>query len=151
MHKGSRGFTLVELMIVVAVIGIIAVVAIPNFVYYRNRALVASAVASCESIRTAMTAYACSSQSNLFPVGIWADGPAGWQDLREFMIPLGTTLRSNMKEQGFADFIYRPIEVDGDQGSDYFFVFQAAGAPAGQTGALIEVRNGGIERWTGSL
>ena len=151
MRSNIKGFTLVELMIVVAIVGILAMFAVPNFFSYRNRALVSAAVGSCESIRSAMTLYASSSTSNLFPIGEWADGPAGWEAFRQFMIPLGTTLKSNMKEQGFQDFIYRTIENNGEDGADYFFIFQSAGASPDQTGALIEVRPSGISRWTGSL
>jgi prepilin-type N-terminal cleavage/methylation domain-containing protein len=151
MRKNNKGFTLIELMIAVAIVGILAMFALPNFVYYRNKALVASAVASCESLRTAMASYACSSDSNLFPVDKWTDGPAGWAGFREFFIPLGTTFEKNMKKQGFQDFIYRTIEVSGEDGSDYFFVFETSGSLPTQVGALIEVSPSGINRWTGSL
>lgn len=151
MRKNNKGFTLIELMIVVAIIAILAVFAVPNFVYYRNKAIVAGAVGTCASIRTAMASYACSSESNLFPVDEFIDGVGGWESFRIFMIPLGTTLKSNMKEQGFQDFSYQTIEVDGMDGSDYLYLFETSGSPPDQTGALLEVRTSGIYRWSGSM
>ncbi|TLY21640.1 MAG: prepilin-type N-terminal cleavage/methylation domain-containing protein [Nitrospirae bacterium] len=43
MLKGPQGFTLIELMIVVAIIGVLAAVAIPNFMRYQAKARQAEA------------------------------------------------------------------------------------------------------------
>ena len=150
-RTNNKGFSMVELMIVVGIIGLLAMIAVPNFVRFRNNALLATAVGSCEAIRTAMGAYASSSDGNLYPVGKFEDGLAGWESFRSFMLPLGTPLKANIKEQGFQNFTYQTIAVHGQDGSDYFFIFQSASTPPDQTGSLIEVRPSGINRWTGSL
>jgi type IV pilus assembly protein PilA len=56
-RERQRGFSLIELLIVVAVILIIAAIAIPNFVRSRMRANEAAAVANLRNITTANVAY----------------------------------------------------------------------------------------------
>ena len=53
MHK-KHGFTLIELMIVVAIIGILAAIAIPNYTQYVENAAIADAKASLMGLATAM-------------------------------------------------------------------------------------------------
>ncbi len=57
MLKNKKGFTLIELMIVVAIIGILAAIAIPNFLNYQCKAKQAEAKSTLGSLRTAQEAY----------------------------------------------------------------------------------------------
>lgn len=55
--KGKKGFTLIELMIVVSIIAILAAIAIPNFMSARDRAKRASCAQSLGAIRKVMEMY----------------------------------------------------------------------------------------------
>jgi len=55
--SNSKGFTLIELMIVIAIIGILAAIAIPNFVSYRNKAFCSAAESDASTIAAALADY----------------------------------------------------------------------------------------------
>ena len=57
LRKGEKGFTLIELMIVVAIIGILAAIAIPNFLRFQLKSKTSEAKVNLAAIRTAEESY----------------------------------------------------------------------------------------------
>jgi type IV pilus assembly protein PilA len=77
MKRSSRGFSLIELLMVVGIILIIAAISIPNLIRSRLAANEASGVGSLRSISSATLIYS-STYGNGFPPSLGvAGGPAG--------------------------------------------------------------------------
>ena len=57
IRKSNKGFTLIELMIVVAIIGILAAIAIPNFLRFQLKAKSSEGKVNIAAIRTAEESY----------------------------------------------------------------------------------------------
>ena len=83
LRGNSKGFTLIELMIVIAIIGILAAIAIPNFIAYRNKTFCTRAESDANGISSAIADY--------FSIPDWVTTPT----LAQLNNGVGYTLSGN--------------------------------------------------------
>jgi len=57
-RKSKKGFTLIELMVVIVIIGILVAIALPNFISAQDRAKISSVKANMHTVQTAAETYA---------------------------------------------------------------------------------------------
>jgi len=121
-----RGFTLLELMIVVAIIGLLATIAIPNFFGIQKRAKTTEARSNLGAIWTLQEAYYVENETYANPSGELDpglyDGTTGWSDLGFY--PNGTTrYEYDVVSADDVTFLARASgDIDGDAQKDIWTI-----------------------------
>jgi type IV pilus assembly protein PilA len=145
MRNKQKGFSLIELLIVVAIILIIAAIAIPNLLRAKMAANEASAVGSLRTVNTSCVAYSTSygtfpsALSNLGPIASGGTASSTSADLIDSVLSAGTksgytfTYTAANSNQTYT-LTATPISA-GQTGQRMFFTDQSGVIRANVTGA----------------
>ncbi|MFZ9286633.1 MAG: pilin, partial [Burkholderiaceae bacterium] len=88
----QKGFTLIELMIVVAIIGILAAVALPAYTDYTVRAKMSEVILSMSTCRTQITETVAGASSELPAAGAWGcEGSAASNTSTKYVTSIETS------------------------------------------------------------
>jgi type IV pilus assembly protein PilA len=157
LHTRKGGFTLIELMIVVAIIGILAAIAIPNFLRFQLRSKTGEAKTNLAAIRTAEEGYFAEFGSYVgaavTPAGTigsqkrpWAGAgiadfeDLGWAPEGNVYYDYGVSVSGSAYTVGATG----AVDANTTDTSDYGYVHPSPGATSGQAATVGDCAATGV-------
>ena len=141
MKAVQKGFTLIELMIVVAIIGILAAVALPAYQDYTARAKMSEVILAASACRTSITETVQSVSGALPPGGNWGceTSVTGAHPMSQYVNMIETN------ENGWVRVQVAPANAINTDLNNKYIILQPSSAAAGYTAPTA---GSSISSWT---
>ena len=119
MKKTQKGFTLIELMIVVAIIGILAAIAIPKFAQMLEKSREGATKGNISAIKSAISIYYGDHEGE-WPDNLTEEGSVGWSFLESYMDDLPKVKVTGNNESNSAN--TTSVNPSGSTFSAFYFL-----------------------------